>query len=57
VSGAPADREGWGFPNEAPTAHRSLRAINGPPRRNGAVPKHTLSTLQLQNSATTLLIC
>jgi hypothetical protein len=28
---APADKEGWEFPNEAPMAPRSLGAIKGPP--------------------------
>jgi hypothetical protein len=32
-SGAPADREGWELPNEAPTAPRPFRTIKGTPRR------------------------
>jgi hypothetical protein len=32
-SGAPATREGWELPNEAPTALRPFRAIKGTPRR------------------------
>jgi hypothetical protein len=33
VCGAPVDREGWEFPNEAPTALRSLGNIKGTTRR------------------------
>jgi hypothetical protein len=32
-SGAPATREGWELPNEAPTAPRPFGAIKGTPRR------------------------
>jgi hypothetical protein len=32
-SGAPATREGWALPNEAPTAPRPFVAIKGTPRR------------------------
>jgi hypothetical protein len=32
-SGAPATREGWELPNEAPTAPRPFEAIKGTPRR------------------------
>jgi hypothetical protein len=56
-SGAPADREGWELLNEAPMASRSFGAIKGPPRRHKVVPKHILSTLQVQNFVTMLLIC
>jgi hypothetical protein len=54
-SSAPVDRECWELPNEAPTAPRSLGAVKGPPKRMEMFPKHTLSTLQLQNSTTTFL--
>jgi hypothetical protein len=56
-SSDPADREGWELPNEAPMTPRSLGAIKGPPKRMELFPMHTLSTLLLQNSTTTLLIC
>jgi hypothetical protein len=55
-SSAPRIEGNQGLPNGAPTAPRSLGDIKGPHRRHGVVYKHTLSTLQLQNSATTLLI-
>jgi hypothetical protein len=32
-SGAPANREDWELPNEAPTAPRPLGTIKGTPRR------------------------
>jgi hypothetical protein len=32
-SGAPANREGWELPNEAPTAPRPFGTIKGTPRR------------------------
>jgi hypothetical protein len=45
-----------GLPNGVPTAPMSLRVIKGSLRRLGAIHKHTLSILQLRDSATTLLI-
>jgi hypothetical protein len=45
-SRAHANKEGFGLPNEAPTAPRSLGAIKGTPRRivaKEAVPKHLKS--------------
>jgi hypothetical protein len=38
-SGAPATREGWELPNEAPTAPRPFGAIKGTPRRLKQVHK------------------
>jgi hypothetical protein len=37
--GAPATREGWELPNEAPTAPRPFGAIKGTPRRLKQVHK------------------
>jgi hypothetical protein len=37
--GAPATREGWELPNEAPTAPRPFGAIKGTPRRLKQVQK------------------
>jgi hypothetical protein len=55
-TGALADRSQPCLPNGAPTAPRSLGDIKGPSRCYGAVHKHTLSTLQLRDPTTTLLI-
>jgi hypothetical protein len=38
-SGAPANREGWELPNEAPTAPRPFGTIKGTPRRLQQVRK------------------
>jgi hypothetical protein len=45
------------LPNEEPTPPRLLGAIKGTPRRMEQAPKHTLSTLQLQDSVTTFPKC
>jgi hypothetical protein len=52
----PRTKSNQSVPNGVPTAPRSLGAIKRPPRHHGVEHKHTLSTLQLQDSATTLLI-
>jgi hypothetical protein len=49
-------KDNQGLPNEDQTTSWSLGVIKGPPRRLGGVHKHTLSILQIWNSATTLLI-
>jgi hypothetical protein len=46
-----------GLPNEGATAPLALGAINRAPMRLYQIHKHTLSTLQLRDSATTLLNC
>jgi hypothetical protein len=46
-----------GLPNEGATAPLAPGAINKAPRRLYLAPKHTLSTLQLRDSVTTLLNC
>ena len=42
------------LPHEAPTTHRTLRAIKDPLGAMEQYTKHSKSTLQLQDSATTL---
>jgi hypothetical protein len=52
-SSAPADKEGWELPNEAPTAPRSLVAIKGTPRHMKQHTKPPLNILRCLDSAST----
>jgi hypothetical protein len=52
-SGAPADKEGWELPNEAPAAPRPLRAIKGTPKRMEQDTKPPLNILRRLDSAST----
>jgi hypothetical protein len=51
-SGAPATREGWEHPNEAPTAPRPFGAIKGTPRR---LKQHNKCSQQVHTSFGSIL--
>jgi hypothetical protein len=52
-SGAPANKEGWELPNEAPTAPRPLGAIKGTPKRMKQHTKPPLNILRCLDSTRT----